>query len=107
MDKYLNGDLFFHQNMKIFDSMISLNEIQNYQSQDIYEYLNPDLTYSYDSKKFEGGKMWSYKFEDDPEFKILLKWSKLHNFYVLDFLFDTDSKYDKQTGLKGKYYLET
>ena len=103
----LSNDLFFHQSMKVVNN-IPLNELKSYQNKNIYEYLNSELSYPYNSREYNEGKMWTYKHEDDPEFKVVLKWSNLHDFYVLDFLFDVDKDYySTQKGLKGKYYLDT
>lgn len=106
MELYLSDDLFFHQSMKVISNKY-LHELKTYQKEDIYEYLDPNLSYPYDFKSYEDGKMWVTKYEDDPEFRVLLKWSKLNNFYVLDFLFNTGKTYDTQKGLKGKNYLDT
>jgi hypothetical protein len=107
IDKYLSNDLFFYQNLKVINN-ISLSELKSYQNKNIYEYLNPELSYPYNSREYNGGKVWTYKHKDDPEFKVVLKWSNLYDFYVLDFLFDVDEDYySTQKGLEGKYYLDT
>lgn len=99
--------LIFLEDLKSFN-FLNLNEIKNpsYYKRNIFEYLNPNFSYEYEYNEYEGGKLWKCKYKNDPEFRVILKWSSLHNFYVLNFMFMEDDKIYKQT-LEGKNYLDT
>jgi hypothetical protein len=86
-----------------------LSEYYNKANQGLFEFINPSLSYDYEEVNMSNGqKMWKVeKQNNDPQFLITLKNDVLdENWKVFDFYF-FETGFDKQSGLEGKYYLDT
>ena len=78
-------------------------------NQGLYEFLNPEQAYRYQTVKMsDGQRMWKIdKQGDDPTLVVTLK--KLDYAWVLDFYFpETEDGFEKpEQGLTGAHYLDT
>lgn len=114
MDKQFNEEklieILFHEDVKILKNK-GLQEYYSLANTLLTEFLNPELSYDYEKIVRDSGElMFKVKYKDDPYFVITLKKGGLNeNYYcILDFYFpEKDKGFDKQSGLKGKNYLDT
>jgi hypothetical protein len=90
-----------------------LKEYYDRANRGLYEFINPDLAYSYEEYNAgDGQKMWKIEKQDDePTLVVTLKKQGIgdNKYWVLDFYFPEAEKgyaRDKEA-LKGKHYLDT
>ena len=120
MSKYKRFDidrwieLSFINDCNILQEAKSLEEYYNTANKGIYEFLNPDLAYNYETyDASEGQKMWKIeKQNDDPILVVTLKkrGTDQNKYWILDFYFpESNIGFNKQSKntLKGKHYLDT
>lgn len=105
-------ELSFIEDCKILKKAKSLKEYYNKANTGLYEFLNPSLSYPYETIDMVGGqKIWKVeKQNNDPILVVTLKKGGLNNnhYWIIDFYFpETEKGFDKKQGLEGKNYLDT
>lgn len=103
-------EILFIEDCKLLHSS-SLQEYYDRANTSLLEFLNPDLSYSYEiSNMTDGQKLYKVKYKTDPHFVITLKRGGINgNYYwIVDFYFpETEKGFAKGLSLEGKNYIDT